>query len=104
MLSSGRAKKAVLDWCQLITKDYKGVNVENLFESFQDGLAVCAIIHKHNSSLIKYETLTSSNPKQNFDIAIEASKKESIEVGFDFGDVKDEKLLYNFISELFKKI
>jgi hypothetical protein len=41
------AKRAILDWARRVTKDYPRVKIDNLLGSFQDGLALCAIVHHY---------------------------------------------------------
>eukprot|EP01101_Sappina_pedata_P003205 TRINITY_DN1342_c0_g1_i1.p1 TRINITY_DN1342_c0_g1~~TRINITY_DN1342_c0_g1_i1.p1 ORF type:complete len:864 (+),score=523.03 TRINITY_DN1342_c0_g1_i1:23-2593(+) len=69
------AKEGLLLWCQKKTQGYDGVNVKNFHMSFQDGLAFCALIHKHRPDLIDWENLDKSNKALCLETAFDVAEK-----------------------------
>eukprot|EP01156_Anaeramoeba_ignava_P013791 Anaeramoba_ignava/a607539_2293.p1 GENE.a607539_2293~~a607539_2293.p1 ORF type:complete len:998 (+),score=362.98 a607539_2293:509-3502(+) len=69
------AKDALLMWCKNKTASYKNVGVTDFKKSFADGLALCAIIHKHRPKLIDFNSLNSNDPIKNLQIAQDAAEK-----------------------------
>jgi hypothetical protein len=38
-------RKAILEWARKVTEDYPFVKIDDLLKSWQDGLALAAIVH-----------------------------------------------------------
>jgi len=70
------AKEALLLWCRRKTEGYKNVTVQNFTSSFQDGLALCALIHVHRPNLIPYDTLNKNDPHKNLEVAFSVAEKD----------------------------
>eukprot|EP01156_Anaeramoeba_ignava_P021899 Anaeramoba_ignava/c19907_g1_i1.p1 GENE.c19907_g1_i1~~c19907_g1_i1.p1 ORF type:complete len:642 (-),score=152.74 c19907_g1_i1:550-2475(-) len=69
------AKDALLMWCKNKTAGYKGVEITDFKKSFADGMALCAIIHKHRPKMIDWESLDSSDPIKTLKTAQDAAEK-----------------------------
>ena len=52
----------LLRWVRLCTKNYPGVDVSNWGNSFNDGLAFCALINKHAPDQLDFSKLDTSDP------------------------------------------
>lgn len=69
------AKEGLLLWCKRKTAPYKNVNVQNFHLSFKDGLAFCALIHRHRPELIDYSKLSRDNALANLNFAFDVAEK-----------------------------
>ncbi|XP_058644964.1 EH domain-binding protein 1-like protein 1 isoform X9 [Onychostoma macrolepis] len=59
------SSQSLLDWCQEIAKNYKGVKITNFSTSWRNGLAFCAILHHFHPEIIDFDALEPHNIKQN---------------------------------------
>uniref|UniRef100_A0A8C7ZHT5 Actinin alpha 3a n=1 Tax=Oryzias sinensis TaxID=183150 RepID=A0A8C7ZHT5_9TELE len=92
------AKEGLLLWCQRKTAPYRNVNV------WKDGLALCALIHRHRPDLIDYSKLRKDDPIGNLNTAFEVAEKFlDIPRMLDAEDIvntpkPDEKAIMTYVS------
>jgi len=102
------AKEGLLLWCRRKTEPYKNVDVKDFTFSFQDGLALCALIHRHRPDLIpQYDTLTSEDKLGNLNLAFDVAK-EHLDVArlLDAEDIvnmpkPDERSVMTYVAQLY---
>lgn len=98
------AKEGLLLWCQRKTQPYKNVNVMNFHMSFKDGLAFCALIHRHRPDLIDYDSLKKGNDLYNLNLAFDVADKHlDIPKMLDAEDIHasakpDERSIMTYVS------
>ncbi|XP_041107814.1 alpha-actinin-2 isoform X2 [Polyodon spathula] len=98
------AKEGLLLWCQRKTAPYKNVNVQNFHVSWKDGLAFCALIHRHRPDLIDFSKLNKDDPVGNLNLALEVAEKHlDIPKMLDAEDIvntpkPDERALMTYVS------
>ncbi|KAH8598182.1 calponin homology domain-containing protein [Bisporella sp. PMI_857] len=101
------AKEGLLLWCQRKTACYEEVDVRNFTDSWNDGLAFCALLDIHRPDLIDYDALDKKDHRGNMQLAFDiASKEIGIPALLDVEDVcdvakPDERSLMTYIAYWF---
>ena len=101
------AKEALLLWCKKKTTGYNGVSVDNFTTSWQDGLALCALIHAHRPDLIPFSSLDSSDRAKNLQLAFDVAERDlGIPPLLDVDDIvnvpkPDERSVMTYISQFY---
>jgi len=72
------SEEGLLLWCKNVTEGYAGVNIENFKQSFKDGLAFLALVHRYNpeTSAVAFDKYSKDTPEQNLSAAFEFAEKE----------------------------
>jgi hypothetical protein len=102
------AKEGLLLWCQRRTAPYASdFTIKDFTMSWQSGLALCALIHRHRPDLIDYRALDKSakhaNTQLAFDVAEKHLKIAKLFAVEDIVDVirPDERSVMTYIAQYF---
>jgi Ca2+-binding EF-hand superfamily protein len=107
--TASEVKQALLQWVNKKTEGYERVNppgVKNFTKDWRNGLAWCALIHRHCPDLIDYEKCLQSSNAENLETAFSvADEKLGIARLLDVEDMDvdmpDEKSVITYTMEYF---
>jgi len=103
------AKEGLLLWCRKKTAGYRDIDppgIRNFKNDWSNGLAFCALIHKHRPDLINYDSLDAKNAAQNLELAFDVAERQlGIPRLLDVEDLKnpDERSVMTYVSEYFHR-
>ncbi|XP_037935339.1 cytospin-A [Teleopsis dalmanni] len=85
--NGGSKRNALLKWCQNKTVGYRNIDITNFSSSWNDGLALCAILHSYLPDRIPYDTLSQTNKRRNFSLAFAAAESVGISTTLNINDM-----------------
>lgn len=105
--NGGSKRNALLKWCQTRTADYPNIDITNFSSSWNDGLALCALLHTYLPEQVPFESLTSSDVRHNFQVAFQASESVGIPTSLDIeelasSDRPDWQSIMTYITAIYK--
>ncbi|XP_018915212.1 cytospin-A isoform X2 [Bemisia tabaci] len=105
--NGGSKRNALLKWCQNKTAGYGNIDITNFSSSWNDGLALCAILHSYLPDRVPYHTLTPNEKRRNFSIAFAAAESVGIPTTLNIVDmIQQERPDWNqvmaYVTSIFK--
>lgn len=76
--NGGSKRNALLKWCQNKTVGYRNIDITNFSSSWNDGLALCALLHTYLPDRVPYDSLTPQEKRRNFSLAFAAAESVGI--------------------------
>ena len=99
----------LLNWAKELTSHYDNVDVKDFKTSFNDGLALAALVHAIDPSAIDFHALDSKDAKGNLVAAVQAAEKKfgvpgkSLDTNALAAGKADEKQVSDYVGKLFHK-
>ncbi|KAB0791235.1 hypothetical protein PPYR_03035 [Photinus pyralis] len=105
--NGGSKRNALLKWCQNKTVGYRNIDITNFSSSWNDGLALCAILHSYLPDRIPYDTLVPQEKRRNFSIAFAAAESVGVPTTLNVNDMillerPDWQLVMAYITAIYK--
>ncbi|XP_076300712.1 uncharacterized protein LOC143218949 isoform X2 [Lasioglossum baleicum] len=105
--NGGSKRNALLKWCQNKTLGYRNIDITNFSSSWNDGLALCAILHSYLPHKVPYDTLTPVEKGRNFSIAFSAAESVGIPTTLNIGEMcqlerPDWQQVMTYVTSIYK--
>ncbi|XP_055644182.1 cytospin-A isoform X7 [Toxorhynchites rutilus septentrionalis] len=105
--NGGSKRNALLKWCQNKTVGYRNIDITNFSSSWNDGLALCAIIHSYIPDRIPYDKLSPNDKRRNFTLAFAAAESVGISTSLSIDEMcqlerPDWQLVMSYVTAIYK--
>ncbi|CAD5120860.1 DgyrCDS9412 [Dimorphilus gyrociliatus] len=107
--SASTIKQVMLEWCKSMTKDYEHVDIRNFSNSWNDGMAFCALIHHFYPRTFDFKRLNPKARRANFTLAFTVAEKEAdIAPLLDVDDMvrmknPDWKCVFTYVQSFYRR-
>ncbi|XP_075230340.1 molecule interacting with CasL isoform X2 [Lycorma delicatula] len=97
----------LLHWLKKQVALYDGIKIEDMTNSFKDGLALCAIIHRYRPDLLDFHSLRPDDVAKNNQLAFDTLERElgipPVMTGLEMAqcEVPDKLAMLSYLSQLY---
>ncbi|KAK9874469.1 hypothetical protein WA026_002817 [Henosepilachna vigintioctopunctata] len=105
--NGGSKRNALLKWCQNKTVGYRNIDITNFSSSWNDGLALCALLHTYLPDRIPYDGLSPHEKRRNFSLAFTAAESVGIPTTLNINDMvqlerPDWQQVMSYVTAIYK--
>lgn len=105
--NGGSKRNALLKWCQNKTVGYRNIDITNFSSSWNDGLALCAILHSYLPDRIPYDQMSPNDKRRNFSLAFAAAESVGIPTSLSIDEMcqlerPDWQLVMGYVTAIYK--
>ncbi|KAL7020453.1 hypothetical protein ACKWTF_011539 [Chironomus riparius] len=105
--NGGSKRNALLKWCQNKVVGYRNIDITNFSSSWNDGLALCALMHSYLPETIPYDELTPLDKRQNFSLAFASAEKVGIKTTLNINEMcqlerPDWQSIMSYVTQIYK--
>ncbi|XP_003436210.2 cytospin-A isoform X5 [Anopheles gambiae] len=105
--NGGSKRNALLKWCQNKTVGYRNIDITNFSSSWNDGLALCAIMHSYLPDRIPYDKLNQNDKRRNFSLAFAAAESVGIQTSLSIDEMclqerPDWQQVMGYVTAIYK--
>ncbi|XP_028157260.1 cytospin-A isoform X5 [Ostrinia furnacalis] len=106
--NGGSKRNALLKWCQQKTLGYNNIDITNFSSSWNDGMALCALLHSYlGESRVSYASLSPHDKRTNFSVAFAAAESVGIPTTLNIQDMiqqerPDWQQVMGYVTSIYK--
>ncbi|XP_058129555.1 cytospin-A [Anopheles ziemanni] len=105
--NGGSKRNALLKWCQNKTVGYRNIDITNFSSSWNDGLALCAIMHTYLPDRVPYDKLNQNDKRRNFSLAFAAAESVGIQTSLNIDEMclqerPDWQQVMGYVTAIYK--
>jgi hypothetical protein len=105
--TGGSKRNALLKWCQSKTAGYAQIEITNFSSSWNDGLALCALLHSYLPDRVPFRQLSPADKRRNFALAFQVAEGAGISTTLDINSMASQErpdwnAVMTYVTAIFK--